>query len=114
MTEPDTRPVDEIADAFVADYAALDPLAATYFGIPGHESELTDLSPDGFAARRDLAARSLAAMQDVEPTDDRGRAAKDAFVERQSVALEQYDAGTTTSQVSIVTSERTRSAACST
>ena len=105
MTEPEPRPVDEIADAFVADYAALDPLAATYFGIPGHESELTDLSPDGFAARRDLAARSLAAMQDVEPTDDRGRAAKDAFVERQSVALEQYDAGTTTSQVSIITSE---------
>jgi uncharacterized protein (DUF885 family) len=105
VTETSPRPVDEIADGFVADYAELDPMAATYFGIPGHESELNDLSPDGFAARRELTARALSAMQSVEPTDDRGRAAKDSFIERQSVALEQFDAGTVTSQVSIVTSE---------
>ncbi len=97
--------VNRIADAFVEDYVALDPLVATYVGITGHDSELPDLSPAGFMARRDLAQRALTAMQGTEATDDQSQAAKDAFVERLTVSLDQYDAGTPQSQVNVIASE---------
>jgi hypothetical protein len=32
-----TRPVDARTDQFVEDYAALDPITATFAGIAGHE-----------------------------------------------------------------------------
>jgi uncharacterized protein (DUF885 family) len=97
--------VDAIADRFVEDYAALDPLAATYVGIPGHDSEVTDLSPGGFEARQELTRRALIAMQGAAAPDDRARSAKDAFVERLSVTLDQYDAGIPQSQVNVIASE---------
>jgi uncharacterized protein (DUF885 family) len=96
--------VDAIADRFVEDYVAVDPLTATYVGITGHDSELTDLSPDGFEARRDLTREALTAMQAAEATDDRALAAKDAFIERLSVTLDQYAAGTPQSQISVIAS----------
>ena len=46
------RAVDALADHYVEDYAALDPIAATYFGIPGHDDELPDLTPDGLRRPR--------------------------------------------------------------
>ena len=38
MTQPDNtvRPVYAIADAYVEDYCALDPVSATYLGVLGH------------------------------------------------------------------------------
>jgi uncharacterized protein (DUF885 family) len=100
-----TSAVDAIADAFVEDYVELDPLLATYVGIAGHDSELTDFSPGGFEARRELVRRALRDMEATEATDDRRRAAKDAFVERLSVLLDEYDAGLPASQVSVIFSE---------
>jgi uncharacterized protein (DUF885 family) len=97
--------VDQVSDGFVADFAALDPLAATYVGIPGHDAEVTDLSPGGFEARQELTRRALAAMQGAVAQDDRAGAAKDAFLERLSVTLDQYDAGIPQSQVSVIASE---------
>ncbi len=41
------RPVDAVAERHVDDYAFLDPLTATYLGLPGHEAALADLSPTG-------------------------------------------------------------------
>ena len=63
-----SRPVDDVAERFVDDYAALDPVAATYIGLPGFEDRLTDLSPDGFGARADLTRRALAAATPARPT----------------------------------------------
>ena len=62
-----SRPVDALADSYVEEYAALDPIAATSAGIAGHDDRLPDLSPDGFAARDDLARRALAEMTDAAP-----------------------------------------------
>ena len=98
------RPVDAIADAFVEEYAALDPIAATEFGVAGHEDRMTDLSPDGFAAREELVRRTLAAVRAATPTDEREQAAKDAFVERLSLTLERSEAGVPQSEVSVITS----------
>ncbi len=99
------RPVDAIADQFVEDYAALDPIVATFVGIDSHEDQLNDLSPEGFAAREELTRRALTTMQRTEPTDQREQAAKDSFIERLTVSVEQYDVGTPQSQVSVVASE---------
>ena len=109
MTENTTsptrpRPVDAIAERYVAEYAALDPLAATYLGVDGHEDELTDISPDGFAARQQLTRRALADASAAEPVDERERVAKDAFLERLGLEAEMYDAAVPQSQVSVISS----------
>ena len=102
--DPDDRPVDAIADAFVEEYAALDPIAATEFGIAGHEDRMTDLSPDGFAAREELVRRTLNAAAEATPTDERERTAQDAFVERLTLTLERSEAGVPQSEVSVIVS----------
>lgn len=86
-------PTDVIADRYVEDYCALDPISATFFGVAGHETELTDFSADGFAARAALARRTVSELQAVTPTDDRERVAKAAMVERLSTELQLADAG---------------------
>ena len=52
-----SRPVDAVAERFVDEYAALDPISATYFGLAGYDDVLTDLSPDGYAARGAMTRR---------------------------------------------------------
>ena len=98
------RPVDAVAERFVDDYAALDPIAATYLGLPGHEDRLTDLSPDGFAARADLTRKALADATAATPLDEREQVAKDAFLERLGLDVELDEAGVPQSQVSVLTS----------
>jgi uncharacterized protein (DUF885 family) len=99
-----TRSVDAVADAYVEDYAALDPVAATEMGVAGYDDRLTDLSLDGYAARDQLTRRAHKAAQDATPADERERAAKEAFLERLGLAIEQYDAHVPQSQVSVIAS----------
>ncbi|MFU8854414.1 DUF885 domain-containing protein [Micromonospora sp. SL1-18] len=56
-------------DAFLDEYAALDPIAATTLGIPGHDTRLPDLSPDGLAAVSALRRRTLAALDAAKTAD---------------------------------------------
>jgi uncharacterized protein (DUF885 family) len=98
------RPVDKVANAFVEDAAALDPVMATFFGIAGHEDRLPDLSPDGFAARDELTRKALADAEAATPTDEREQVAKDAFLERLGLEVERYSAGITQSEVSVIES----------
>jgi uncharacterized protein (DUF885 family) len=65
--------VDTVADTYLDDWVALDPMMATYLGIPGHDAEMPDLSPDWLAARSDLRRRTLAALAAAEPTDANDR-----------------------------------------
>lgn len=102
--DPRAWTVDEIANRFVVDSAALDPVAATMQGIGGWDDALTDLSPDGFAARERLVRDALAAAAAAEPVDDREQVAKDAFLERLGLELERYDAQLPQSEVSVVES----------
>ena len=82
--------VDEIADAHLDAEIALDPIAATSLGVPGHETELTDYSPDGHAARREVGLRTLRALDGVEPADDVDRVTIAAMRERLGLAEELY------------------------
>ncbi len=84
---PARRPVDAVCDQYVEDLAALDPIAATYAGIAGHDHELPDLSPTGSQAGEALTRAAIAAARAATPTDERERVAQDAFLER--LGLEQ-------------------------
>lgn len=108
MTRPidartiDVRPIDARTDRFVADSAALDPLTATAIGVPGHDHELPDLSPDGFAAREELARAALADVESLTPTDEREAVARAAFLERTGLDVAQVDAGVARSDLSVI------------
>jgi uncharacterized protein (DUF885 family) len=96
--------VDDIAERYVEQWAALDPNGATYVGIPGHDDKLTDLSPEGFEALAELDRTTLTALDAVQPADERERVAKEAMQERLSLARSLYDAGDITSDVNVIAS----------
>ncbi len=102
MTE---RHVDAIAERYVEEFVALDPITATYIGVDGHDDRLTDLSPDGYSAREELARKALAEARDASPADDREAVARDAFLERLGLEVEMADAGELRSRISVVYSD---------
>jgi uncharacterized protein (DUF885 family) len=104
MDTPADRPVDAIAEAYLEDWCALDPVAATGMGIAGHEDRLTDLSPDGFAARAELTRRARSAAEAAAPVDERERVAREAFLERLGLEVERDDAHVPQSEVSVIVS----------
>jgi uncharacterized protein (DUF885 family) len=99
-----TRPVDARTDQNVEDFVALDPLTATFAGIPGYDDRLPDLSPAGHDAREELNRRALAEVAALEPTDERERIAKEAFVERVGLELEKAESGFERSAFSVISS----------
>ncbi|KAA1421111.1 DUF885 domain-containing protein [Nocardioides humilatus] len=99
-----TRPVDSRTDQHVEDVVALDPITATFAGIPGHDDKLPDLSPAGFDARDELTRRALADVRALEATDEREQVAKDAFLERVGLEVEKIDAGYDRSAFSVISS----------
>src|SRR5205807_5660262 len=96
--------VHRISDRYVADHAALNPNAATYLGIVGHDEELTDFSPEGHAARAELAERALREVDAAEPAGDSERNAKAVFAERIGLELEIHRAGLDESALNVIAS----------
>jgi uncharacterized protein (DUF885 family) len=96
--------IRELADRYVDEVAALDPVGATYLGIPGYDHLLTDLSPDGFAGRAEHTRRTLAELTATEPDRETERIAKEAMTERLSLELERYDASEVTSELNVIAS----------
>ncbi|SFB37380.1 Uncharacterized conserved protein, DUF885 familyt [Amycolatopsis marina] len=88
-----TEGVHNICDQFVDDFAAADPVSATVMGVAGYDDQLTDYSPEGYAARAALAKRALGAIEAVEPRDAGERAAKAVFAERVGLDVEIHEAG---------------------
>jgi uncharacterized protein (DUF885 family) len=96
--------VNEIAERHVARFTALDPVTATSIGIAGCDDQMTDLSPDGFAARHDLDLDTTAALHQATVTDHRSQAARDGMIERLAVAMELYSSGQTESSLNVISS----------
>jgi uncharacterized protein (DUF885 family) len=96
--------VNDIADRYVDEWAALDPTGATHAGIAGHDDRMTDLSPEGYAALADLDRRTLTRLDASAPAHERERVAKEAMQERLSRSLTLYDAGDVTSAVNVISS----------
>ncbi len=96
--------MDDLANSYVDEWARLSPTGATYAGIEGHDDQLDDLTRVGYEARADLDRRTLAALQRIEPADDRELVAKDAMQERLGLALARFDAGEVTGEMSVIAS----------
>ncbi|HEV3168889.1 MAG TPA: DUF885 domain-containing protein [Actinocrinis sp.] len=96
--------ITEIADRYVERAAALDPVGATFCGIDGYEDKMIDLSPVGFVARTELERDTLAKLAAAEPRDERERIAREAMQERLGLAVEEYEAGDTTSRLNVLAS----------
>ncbi|WP_107705687.1 DUF885 domain-containing protein [Nocardioides allogilvus] len=97
-----TRTIDALCDQFVEDYAALDPITATFLGVPGHDDRLTDLSPAGYDARIALVRAAVEAVEAATPVDDLEAAARDSFLERNRLELELEAAGLSRSRMSVL------------
>jgi uncharacterized protein (DUF885 family) len=96
--------VHSISDRYVDDYAALDPISATFAGLPGHDGEVTDLSPDGHQARAELAAAAVRAMRNAVPANDSERNAKAVFTERVGLDVEVHEAGLHAASLNVIAS----------
>jgi uncharacterized protein (DUF885 family) len=68
MTRTPT-PVDALADTMLERYADIDPMAATYMGIAGHDAELPDLTPEWLESVSQLRRETLAQLEQVQPVD---------------------------------------------
>ncbi|SOD62940.1 Uncharacterized conserved protein, DUF885 familyt [Streptomyces zhaozhouensis] len=55
-----------LADAYVDELVALDPITGTFLGDPGSSGRLPDFSPRGIEAEAELARRTLARLDDAE------------------------------------------------
>jgi uncharacterized protein (DUF885 family) len=99
-TEP--SPIYQIADDLVERYAALDPVAATGMGVPGHDAELTDFSPEGMAERDALYREILAQLAGTPAASERDRIAKTGMVEVLELRLARSEAGEAFRELSII------------
>ena len=93
LTERAPSPIDTIAEAYMTQYATLDPLAATSMGIAGHDHEMTDHSPAGLEARAELTRSTLQALDGASPTDEIDQITLAAMRERLGLELELHEAG---------------------
>jgi uncharacterized protein (DUF885 family) len=96
--------IHQISDQFIEDTARLNPIGATYIGVPGYEDLMTDFSPDGVAARAELGATALREISSETPADDSDRVAQAVFVERNTAELAVYDAGLLVGELNVIAS----------
>ncbi|WFE22384.1 DUF885 domain-containing protein [Solwaraspora sp. WMMD937] len=96
--------VDDISNSFVERWARLNPIGATYIGVDGHDDQLDDLSPDGYAERAALTRDTLRQLDVADPESEAERVARDAMAERLGLELARYEAGEETSELSVITS----------
>ena len=103
---PPRRPtaVDAVADAYVDAVLEASPLEATHLGIPGHDHEIDDLSPDGYAHTADLARETLRRLDAVEPVDDVDEVTVAAMRERLGLVIEIHEAGHDRMELNVIAS----------
>jgi uncharacterized protein (DUF885 family) len=85
--------LDQLADRFVDEYAALQPAAATYMGVLGHDDRWPDLTPAGTDAIAELLRTTGADVARIEPGNHREEVARAAMVERLGAELARYENG---------------------
>jgi uncharacterized protein (DUF885 family) len=93
---PAARPhsaIDAVADDYTDTLIRLNPSLATTLGLPGHETEYPDYSPDGIAGFAAEARKALAAMEGLAPQDDVDAVTLDAMRERLGLQLEIHESG---------------------
>ena len=77
-----TTDVDRIANDYLDAFVQLSPITATYLGIAGHDEDLDDFSPSGYAAQSDLRTITLRALASATAIDDIDQVTLAAMKER--------------------------------
>jgi len=94
----------EIANRYVEGIAGMDPILATASGIPGHDDEMSDYSPDGYAAFEPLYRDTLTAVVTAPVENLRDRIARDAMIDAISLDLLRFESGEYFRELSIIAS----------
>ena len=84
--------VFDIADRYVERVAEMSPFSATYMGVPGHDHEMNDFSPEASEAEAQLDRDTLAELESAPVEDDRDRIARDAMRDSLRLGLDRHDA----------------------
>ena len=87
-----TSPVYSLSDDYINSVAQLDPAAATYMGIAGHDHEMTDFSPAGHDARANNDRQTLAKLNALDTSANSDRLAAGVLRESLEISGEEYDA----------------------
>lgn len=82
-----------MADDYTDTLIRLNPSFATTLGLPGHETEYPDYSPQGIAEFAEEARKALTALDGLEPQDDIDAVTLDAMRERLGLQLEIHASG---------------------
>jgi uncharacterized protein (DUF885 family) len=100
----DAPGIFQLSDQYIVDSAALDPMVASFWGIPGHDDEMTDYSPQGWAARLELQRRTLADLSRIEPRSRSDRIAIEVMRERVQAEFDMIDSGENHRWLSVINS----------
>lgn len=92
-TSKSPSPLDRKCNDYVCTYAALDPLAATEWGIAGNEGELPDFSPTGLEAKSNLDRSMLDYIRDHGPWTGHDAITAAAMEDRLGLSLELDQSG---------------------
>ncbi len=96
--------ITDLADQAVLDLAALCPSVATSVGVPGYDDRLDDLTPDGWAARREWAATLRTGLLAAQPVDAAEGVARTVILERLDVELDLHDSGWAEADLNVIAS----------
>lgn len=103
MNRPATA-IDAIADAHLTTSCELDPLTATVTGVSGYDGLMTDLSPDGHAARAQAARQTLLLLQQQTPADATDEITLAAMQQTLGLDVELFDAGEWQADLNVIAS----------
>ncbi|MCS6711056.1 DUF885 domain-containing protein [Brachybacterium sp. EF45031] len=84
--------LDALADEYVEDCARRDPFLATSLGVPGHDDQVTDYSPQALQERAEAARALLARIAQVRDEDEVDAVTRAALQERLGVEMELHEA----------------------
>ncbi len=87
-----TSPVYSLSDDYINKVAELDPAAATYMGIAGHDHEMTDFSPAGHDARANNDRQTLALLNALDSSASADRLAAGVLRESLEISGAEHEA----------------------
>ncbi|HET7761063.1 MAG TPA: DUF885 domain-containing protein [Phycicoccus sp.] len=96
--------VDAVADALHDAVVEASPITATHLGLHSGQTELDDLSPQGYEHRVGLARDALRRLEGVDPVDDIDRVTVAAMRERLGLEVEVHEAGLDTMELNVIAS----------
>ena len=96
--------INDLSNAYVADFARLSPIAATFVGIGGPQDSLDDLSPAGLAELQALRTSTLQAVRAAESAGPGDEIAREVIIERLEVQSDNYESGWEHAKLAVIAS----------